>query len=87
MSKHENTVNRTIDGDSAEGHLKLPNGATEVHQRQMGEAEVHHVKFDDEAEGHKHANLDDETEGHVVRQVGEAEVHRQVGDAEVNNRI
>jgi hypothetical protein len=68
MSNHENTVNRTIDGDSAEGHLKLPNGETEVHQRQL----------DDAAEGHKRTNLDDETEGHAHRQIGEPEVNRRI---------
>jgi hypothetical protein len=71
MSNHENTVNRTIDGDSAEGHLKL----------QHGEAEIHQQKLDDAAEGHKqvkdkHANLDDETEGHVRAHLDETQVNR-----------
>jgi hypothetical protein len=73
MSKHENTVNRTIDGDSAEGHLKL----------QHGEAEIHQQKFDDEAEGHKqvkarHTALDDETEGHAKTKADETQVNRHI---------
>jgi hypothetical protein len=56
MSNNENTVNRTIDGDSAEGHIKHP---------QSGDAEVHQRQLDDDADGHiKHRQLDDEAEGH-----------------------
>ena len=77
MSNHENTVNRTIDGDSAEGHLKVPHS----------DAEVGHRQLDDAAEGHRRTNLDDETEGHAHRQFGDAEVRTKAGDAEVNHRI
>ncbi|MEI8240681.1 MAG: hypothetical protein WCI22_14805 [Actinomycetota bacterium] len=60
MSNHENTVNRTIDGDSAEGHLKL---------HVTDEPEVSHRQFDDDATGHgteRHAALDDDAEGHAA---------------------
>jgi hypothetical protein len=58
VSTKDNEVNRTIDGETAEGHRV----------RQFGEAEDAGKRT-----AKRQASLDDEAEGHRVRQFGEAD--------------